>query len=53
MYITSRLIAGFVLGFEVLPIQALDENENVVEYLIYKLDLGFLSINMVPTKNVE
>lgn len=45
MYITSRLIIGFVFGFEVVQV---DETEDF-SYNVYKLDLGFVSINMIPT----
>lgn len=45
MYITSRLIIGFVFGFEVVEVQ---ESEDY-SYNVYKLDLGFVSINMIPT----
>lgn len=45
MYITSRLIFGFVLGFEVVQVEQEDENS----LNIYKIDLGFISINLIPT----
>ena len=46
MYITSRIIYGFNLGFEVIEVQADEENS----YHIYKLDIGFVSIIFI-TKN--
>ena len=45
MYISSRVIYGFNLGFEVIEVQADEENQ----YNIYKLDLGFVSLNFIPT----
>jgi len=45
MYITSRIIYGFNLGFEVIEVQADEDNY----YNIYKLDLGFISFNIIPT----
>ena len=45
MYITSRLIVGFVFGFEIVTVQETEESS----YNVYKLDLGFVSINMIPT----
>jgi len=45
MYITSRLILGFVLGFEIVEVQETEDNS----YNVYKLDLGFISVNMIPT----
>lgn len=45
MYITSRLIYGFVFGFEVVEVQETED----FSYNVYKLDLGFVSINMIPT----
>jgi len=45
MYITSRLVIGFVFGFEVVQVQETEDNS----YNVYKLDLGFISINMIPT----
>lgn len=47
MYITSRIIYGFNLGFEVIEV-ANDENDYAN---IYKLDLGFVSINFIPVEN--
>jgi hypothetical protein len=44
MYITSRLIYGFVIGFEAVEVQE-TETES---YNVYKLDVGFVSINMIP-----
>jgi len=48
MYITSRLVLGFVFGFEVVEVQETEDNS----YNVYKLDLGFVSINMIPTPQV-
>jgi len=45
MYVTSRLIYGFVLGFEIVEVQETEDNS----YNVYKLDLGFISVNMIPT----
>ena len=45
MYITSRLIIGFVFGFEVVQVDETDD----FSYNVYKLDLGFVSVNMIPT----
>jgi len=45
MYITSRIIYGFNLGVEVIEVQADEENS----YNLYKLDLGFVSFNFIPT----
>ncbi len=49
MYITSRLIIGFVFGFEVVEVQETEDNA----YNVYKLDLGFVSINLIPVSNVR
>ena len=46
MYVTSRLIVGFVFGFEIVSVQETEDES----YNVYKLDLGFVSINMIPTK---
>lgn len=46
MYISSRLILGFVLGFEVVEVQ---QDEDTV-YNVYKIDLGFVSLNLIPAK---
>ena len=48
MYVTSRLVLGFVFGFEVVEVQETEDNS----YNVYKLDLGFVSINMIPTPQV-
>jgi len=49
MYITSRLIIGFVFGFEVVEVQETEDNT----YHIYKIDLGFISVNLIPVNNVR
>ena len=46
MYITSRVIYGFNLGFEVVELREGEEIAN-----IYKLDLGFVSFNFIPVAN--
>ena len=46
MYISSRLILGIVFGFEVINIEATEDSDS---YNVYKLDLGFVSINAIPT----
>lgn len=46
MYITSRVIYGFNLGFEVVELRDGDDFTN-----IYKLDLGFVSFNFIPVAN--
>ena len=45
MYITSRLILGIVFGFEIITVEPQNEDEKA--YQVYKLDLGFVSINMI------
>ena len=45
MYITSRIIYGFNLGFEVIDVPTDEESS----YNLYKLDLGFVSFNFIPT----
>ena len=46
MYITSRIIYGFNLGFEVVEMRDGEEIQN-----LYKLDLGFVSFNFIPVAN--
>ena len=48
MYITSRLVYGFVFGFEVVEVQETEDSS----YSVYKLDLGFVSINMIPATKI-
>lgn len=45
MYISTRVIYGFSLGFEVIEVQAEEDSY----YNVYKLDLGFVSFNFIPT----